>query len=89
MAALLDFLGVRTIERTGAASSQAVVLGRADGSGNRPRTGHQPTSRQQNQTEGDPETEGVAERVALRAFQAYRVAGGQAGCKILGSVHII
>ena len=36
MAALLDLLGVGTIERTGAAGNQAGVLGRADGGGNCP-----------------------------------------------------
>ena len=70
MAALLDFLGVRTIERTGAASSQAVVLGRADGSRNRPRTGHQPTSRQQNKAKSHPETEEVVGGVVVRGVSS-------------------
>ena len=66
MAALLDFLGVRTIERTVATGDEEAVLGRVDGGGNRPRTGHQPTSRQQNKAKSHPETEGVIRGVVVR-----------------------
>jgi hypothetical protein len=66
----LIFLGVRTIERTGATGDEEAVLGRVDGGGNRPRTGHQPTSRQQNKAKSHPETEGVVGGVVVRGVSS-------------------
>jgi len=70
MAALLDLLGVRTIERTGTTGVGAIVLGWLHRGGSRQRVGHQPTSRQQNQAESHPETEGVVGGVVVRGVSS-------------------
>ena len=40
-----------------------------------PRIGHQPTSRQQSETEGSPKTEGPAERAIVRALSIVMMEG--------------
>jgi len=71
-----------------------VLLGGLDRRGNCPRIGHQPTSRQQSETEGSPKTEGTAERAIVRALSrdaARRAKEGEGlrGYKKGGLVHII
>ena len=71
-----------------------VLLGGLDRRGNCPRIGHQPTSRQQSETEGSPKTEGIVERAIVRALSkdaARRAKEGEVlrGCKKGRLMHII